>query len=137
MLLTRATCRVSTPRLYHPDCLETVTLQSMTSNGTEIIDGEVIEAAAVQTDYTVNRVRRWRNTQEGEILDSEHELTSRNHQRFTFWRKYLDAANAPNPKIQDSVVDSTGWEYKITKVAVEQLYQTVVNVDCLQVEKPT
>lgn len=109
----------------------------MTSDGTEVIDGDTIQAAAVQTNYTVNRVRRWRNSQEGEILDSEHELTSRNFQRFTFWRKYLDAAGAPTPKIQDSIVDSDGREYKVTKVAVEQLYETVVNVDTLQVEKAT
>lgn len=135
MLLNRNTCRASTPKLYHPDCLETVTLQSMTSDGTEEVDGETIEAAAVQTDYTVRRVRRWRTTDAGEILDAEHELTSRNFQRFTFWRKYLDAVNAPDPKIQDFIVDSAGRTYKIVASDVKQLYQTVVNVDCLQTDK--
>lgn len=135
MLLTRATCRASTPKLYHPDCLETVTLQSMTSDGTETIDGETIEAASVQTDYTVHRVRRWRTTDAGEIQDAEHQLTSANFQRFTFWKKYLDAAGAPNPKIQDFIVDSAAQTYKIVASDVKQLYQTVVNVDCLQVEK--
>ncbi len=136
MLLTRSTCKESTPKIYHPDCLETVTLESMTSSGT-VADGFEFNNSGVQTDYTVHRVRRWRNSDAGEILDQDHLITSRNTQKFTFWRKYLDAAGAPTPKIQDFIIDSTGRTYKITKATVEQLYETVVNVETLQVEKPS